>query len=145
MMAKWYIQPIEDYDGYGSITACDGPFLDWQSALDAAIKESKRSDEAILLRIENDTIINDGTVRAEYKRIFNKKSQHHYKVLHYHDDELISESYDIRYGVSYPTDKYHIGYRYEGEHIGVAVGAVLVETTPEHRLRWSLAPAGTAG
>jgi hypothetical protein len=144
-MAKWYVQPIEDHDSYSSLIDCDGPFLDWQSTLDAAVEKVKRSRGAVLLRIENDTINNDGTVWAEYEDVFHEKFQHHYKVLNYHDDELIGESYDIRYGVSYPTDKYHIEYRYEGEHIRVAVGAVLVETTPEHRLRWSLAPSGTAG
>jgi hypothetical protein len=76
--------------------------------------------------------------------VFNKKFQHHYKTLHYHDDKLIGEGYDIRYGVSYPNDRFHTEAIYEeGKYI--AVGSRLVETTPEHRLRWSLAPAGTAG
>jgi hypothetical protein len=146
MMAKWYVQSVDDYDSYSSLIDCEGPFLDWKSALDAAIEEAKRDDDAILIRIENDTINNDGTVRVKYERVFNKKFQHHYKTLHYHDDKLIGEGYDIRYGVSYPTDKYHVKHRYsEGKNIRVSLGAVLIETTPEHRLRWALAPAGTAG
>jgi hypothetical protein len=142
-MAKWYVQPIDDYDSYSSLIDCEGPFLDWQSTLDAAVEEVKRSRGAVLLRIENDTINNDGTVWAEYEDVFHEKFQYHYKVLNYHDDELISEDYDIWYGVSYPNDRFHTEAIYEeGKYI--AVGSRLVETTPEHRLRWSLAPAGTA-
>jgi hypothetical protein len=43
MMAKWYVQSVDDYGSYSSLIDCEGPFLNWKSALDAASIQQKVS------------------------------------------------------------------------------------------------------